>query len=88
MKSRQTKRILDINMEEKNGSHGRIVAITLSVVGAFLSIGMVVNAFFIQDLLAGINEVQKQNATLIERTNHVNFRLDTHEKRIEKLEGK
>ena len=76
------RQLLGIDMD------GRSVSITLTIVGAFLTIVLTINAFFIKEMLESLNQVQVQTAVLLDRSDVTKQDISDLKKRVLRLEGK
>lgn len=63
-----------------------MLTVFLSIVGVFISFALVVNGFFIKQLVSSLTQVEKGLAVLMEKHNGTSDRMKVNEKNIEKVE--
>ena len=63
------------------------LTIIMSIAGAFLSLMLVVNAFFVRQLVSSISEVTLGLAVLVEKHNGTSDRIKISELHLEKIDN-
>ena len=63
------------------------LSLVLSIVGVFISFALIINGFFIKQMISSLSQVEKGLAVLMEKHNGTAQIMNISESRIEKLEG-